>query len=108
MAGTSRRAVLTGIGVLSAIGQDNATFWEALKTGRSGIRPIQAFDVSTLPIRIAGEVRPFDARHYVEKKDRKSLLIMARTIQLGIAASRLALDDSGVDKSKLDPARFGV
>src|SRR5207253_2579913 len=80
----------------------------SLATGRSGIRPIQAFDVSTLPIRIAGEVRPFDARNYVEKKDRKSLLIMARTIQLGIAAAKLALDDSGVDKSKLDPARFGV
>src|SRR5713101_1583697 len=108
MAATSRRAVLTGIGVLSAIGQDNASFWEALQAGRSGIKPIQAFDVSSLPVRIAGEVRPFDARNYVEKNQRKSLLIMARTIQLGVAASKLALDDSGVDKKQLDPARFGV
>jgi len=108
MAATSRRAVLTGIGVLSAIGQDNAAFWQALQAGRSGIRSIQAFDTSTLPVRIAGEVRPFDARYYVEKSQRKSLLIMARTIQLGVAASKLALDDSGVDKTKLDPKRFGV
>jgi 3-oxoacyl-[acyl-carrier-protein] synthase II len=108
MAGTTRRAVLTGIGVLSAIGQDNASFWEALQAGRSGIKPIQAFDVSALPVRIAGEVRPFDARNYVEKSQRKSLLIMARTIQLGVAASKLALDDSGIDKTKLDPTRFGV
>src|SRR5713226_810102 len=108
MAATTRRAVLTGIGVLSASGQDNASFWEALHAGRGGIRPIQAFDVSTLPVRIAGEVRPFDARQYVEKSQRKSLLIMARTIQLGVAASKLALDDSRVDKSKLDPTRFGV
>ncbi len=108
MAVSSRRAVLTGIGVLSAIGQDNAAFWEALANGRSGIRPIQAFDVSTLPVRIAGEVHPFDARNYVEKKERKSLLIMARTIQLAVAAARLALDDGQVDKSRLDPTRFGV
>jgi 3-oxoacyl-[acyl-carrier-protein] synthase II len=108
MAATSRRAVLTGIGVLSAIGQDTPTFWEALKSGRSGIRPIRAFDVSSLPVRIGGEVSPFDARQFVEKKDRKSLLIMARTIQLGVAASKLALDDSGVDKTQLNPQRFGV
>jgi 3-oxoacyl-[acyl-carrier-protein] synthase II len=108
MAATSRRAVITGIGVLNAIGQDNAAFWEALQAGRSGIRPIEAFDVSTLPVRIAGEVRAFDARQYVEKSQRKSLLIMARTIQLGVAASKLALDDSGVDKARLDPTRFGV
>jgi 3-oxoacyl-[acyl-carrier-protein] synthase II len=99
---------LTGIGVLSAIGQDNATFWEALKSGRGGIRPIQAFNASTLPVRIAGEVAGFDARQYVEKKERKSLLIMARTIQLAVGAAKLALDDSGVHKEQLDPTRFGV
>jgi len=108
MAATSRRAVLTGIGVLNPIGQDNASFWESLRVGRNGIRPIQAFDASSLPVRIAGEVQPFDARDYVEKKERKGLLIMARTIQLAVAAAKLALDDSQVDKAKLDPTRFGV
>src|SRR5438105_2639148 len=108
MSATSRRAVLTGIGVLSAIGRDNATFWDALRTGHGGVKPIQAFDTSTLPVRFAGEVTPFDARQYVEKKERKSLLIMARTIQLAVAAAKLALDDSRVNKEQLDPTRFGV
>jgi 3-oxoacyl-[acyl-carrier-protein] synthase II len=108
MSATSRRAVLTGIGVLSAIGRDTATFWDALRTGRGGVKPIQAFDTSALPVRFAGEVTPFDARQYVEKRDRKSLLIMARTIQLAVAAAKLALDDSKVNKEQLDPARFGV
>src|SRR5262249_1611804 len=108
MAATSRRTVVTGIGVLNAIGHDIASFWAALQSSRCGIKPIQAFDVSALPVRIAGEVRPFDARNYVEKSQRKSLLIMARTIQLGVAASKLALDDSRIDKTKLDPTRFGV
>jgi 3-oxoacyl-[acyl-carrier-protein] synthase II len=108
MSATPRRAVITGIGVLSALGQDTATFWDALRTSRGGVRPIQAFDPSSLPVRFAGEVTPFDARKYVEKKERKSLLIMARTIQLAVAASKLALDDGKVIKEQLDPTRFGV
>lgn len=108
MSATPRRTVITGIGVLSAIGQDAATFWDALRAGRGGVKAIQAFDTSSLPVRFAGEVTPFDARQYVEKKERKSLLIMARTIQLAVAASKLALDDGKVNKEQLDPTRFGV
>jgi 3-oxoacyl-[acyl-carrier-protein] synthase II len=108
MAGTSRRAVLTGIGVLSAIGQDLPSFWTALIQGQSGIRPIRAFDTSGLPCRIAGEIPQFDARKYLDKEARKSLKVMARTIKLAVAASQLALDDANVDKSQLDPTRFGV
>jgi 3-oxoacyl-[acyl-carrier-protein] synthase II len=108
MAVPSRRTVLTGIGVLSSIGQDPSSFWEALRTGRSGIRPIQAFDTSGLPVRFAGEITDFDARTYlIDKKDRKGLRVMARTIQLAVAAAQLALTDSGVDKEQLDPTRFG-
>jgi 3-oxoacyl-[acyl-carrier-protein] synthase II len=107
MAASSRRAVITGIGVLSPIGQSTASFWEALCSGRSGIRPITAFDAGRLPVRIAGEIPDFDARKYVDKKDRKSLRMMARAIQLAVAAAQLALDDGAVDKGKLDPTRFG-
>jgi 3-oxoacyl-[acyl-carrier-protein] synthase II len=99
---------MTGIGVLSAVGADKNAFWDSLSAGRSGVRTIQSFDTSGLPVRIAGEIPAFDAKQYLEKKERKSLKMMARTIQLAVAAAQLALDDSGVDKAQLDPARFGV
>jgi 3-oxoacyl-[acyl-carrier-protein] synthase II len=108
MAASSRRAVVTGIGVLSAVGLDAASFWEALHAGRGGIRTLDGFDSSALPTRIAGQIRSFDPKKYVEKDARKALRIMARTIQLGVAAAHLALADSGVQKGRLDPTRFGI
>jgi 3-oxoacyl-[acyl-carrier-protein] synthase II len=108
MSSSSRRAVITGIGALSGLGRDTATFWEGIRSGKSGVRPIQLFDVSGLPVRIAAEVPDFDAKQYVEKKERKSLLVMARTIQLAVAAAKLALDHGKVDKGRLDPTRFGI
>ena len=59
MAASSRRTVITGIGVLSPIGLDAASFWRSLLEGRSGIRPIRAFDASALPVRFAGEIPDF-------------------------------------------------
>ncbi len=106
MAASTRRAVLTGIGVITPIGV-NADVLEAPLAGRSGIRPIQAFDAG-LPVRFAGEIPDFDAKNYVEKSQRKGLRMMARTIQLAVGAAQLALNDAGVDKSKLVPERFGV
>jgi 3-oxoacyl-[acyl-carrier-protein] synthase II len=108
MATSSRRAVLTGFGIVTPLGADRAAVWQALREGRSGVRPITSFDASTLPTRIGGEIVGFDARNYVEKKERKSLKMMSRSIQLAVAAAQLALDDSRVDKKQLDPARFGV
>src|ERR1051326_7508659 len=104
----SRRAVLTGIGVLSSIGSGPDAFWDALLQGKSGIRPFRGFDPSGLPVRFAGEIPDFDAKNYIDKKDRKSLRVMVRTIQLAVAGAQLALDDAKVDKEKLDPTRFGV
>jgi 3-oxoacyl-[acyl-carrier-protein] synthase II len=108
MAASPRRAVITGIGLVTPVGTDPAAFWQSLREGRSGIRPITSFDASTLPVRIAGEIPDFDAKAYLVKDQRKSLRIMARTIQLAVAAAQRAIDDSRVDKSKLDPTRFGV
>src|SRR5205814_28299 len=108
MAATSRRAVLTGMGVLNSAGLTPAAYWDALRARRSGIRLIQSFDTSGLPVRFAGEIRQFNAKDYIDKKERKSLKVMARTIQLAVAAAQGALDDSGIDKSSLDPTRFGV
>src|SRR5437870_2146287 len=101
----ARRAVLTGIGVLSSIGSLPDAFWASLAQGKSGIRPLSSFDASGLPVRFAGEITDFDARTYLDKKDRKSLRVMARSIQLAVAAAQRALDDAKVDKEKLDPTR---
>jgi 3-oxoacyl-[acyl-carrier-protein] synthase II len=96
------------MGVISPIGMDSATCWQSLSQGRSGIKSIQSFNPGGLPVRIAGEIVGFDAKKFVDKKDRKSLRVMARSIQLAVAAAQLALDDSKIDKEKLDPTRFGV
>src|SRR5262245_35289882 len=98
MATSNRRAVLTGFGVLSPLGKDPNSCWRSLVEGKSGIRPIQTFDTSALPIRIAGEIPDFDAKEYIEKKDRRALKVMARTIQLAVSAAQLALTDGRVDK----------
>jgi 3-oxoacyl-[acyl-carrier-protein] synthase II len=108
MAAVLRRVVLTGIGVVTPIGLDPASFWQSLCQGRSGIRPIRTFDASGLPVRIAGEIPDFDAKAFVAKDQRKGLRMMARTIQLAVAGAQRAMDDSKVDKEKLDPTRFGV
>jgi 3-oxoacyl-[acyl-carrier-protein] synthase II len=108
MAASSRRAVLTGIGVVTSIGLDVAAFWESLLACRSGIRRISLFDASRLPVQIAGEITDFDARNFVDKKERKGLRVMARTIQLAVAAAQRAIDDGKVNKEQLDPTRFGV
>lgn len=111
MSASSRRAVLTGIGVLTPIGQTPDTFWQSLLTGKSGIRSVKSFDVSGMPVQFAGELPEFDAKKFIPKEDkeaRKSLKVMARPIQLAVAAAQLALNDGAVDKKTLDPTRFGV
>jgi 3-oxoacyl-[acyl-carrier-protein] synthase II len=76
--------------------------------GRSGIKPITLFDPSGLPSRIAGEISDFDAKVYFDKKDRKSLKMMARAIQLGVAASLSALRDANISSERIDPTRIGI
>ncbi len=108
MSSRSRRVVVTGIGAVNPLGLNAADFWEGLRAGKNGIRAIRSFDASSLPSRIGGEIVGFDAKKYIDKKDRKSLRVMARGIQLAVAAAQLALDDSKIDKEKLDATRFGV
>src|SRR5262249_22341133 len=109
-----RRAVITGSGALTPIGNDATAIWQSLRDGRSGIDSIRAFDVATFPSRIGGEVKDFTARKYFDNKDPnektvgKSLRMMARTIQLGLVASKLAMADANLKRSDFDPTRVGV
>ena len=101
-----RRVVITGMGVVSPVGNDLHTFWESLKAGRSGISRIQSFDTSAYHSHIAGEVRGLDYIPYFKApKDGKRC---DRYVGLAMAASKMALDDSGVDLATIDPTRFGV
>jgi 3-oxoacyl-[acyl-carrier-protein] synthase II len=105
---SQRRVVITGLGIVSPLGKDAASFWSGLTERKSGVKLVETFDTSALPSRIAGMVPDFDAKSYLDKKERKQLRVMARPIQLAVAAAQVALDHGKVDKSKLDPARFGV
>src|SRR5262249_8416371 len=99
MTTSSRRVVITGLGVISPIGSDIGSFWSSLRERRSGIRSIRNVNVAGLPVRIAGEVADFDIKKYlVSKEQRKAIRMMARTIQLAVAAAELALADGAVDK----------
>ncbi|HEX8025790.1 MAG TPA: beta-ketoacyl-ACP synthase II [Candidatus Limnocylindrales bacterium] len=88
-----RRVVVTGMGAVSALGNDVASTWEGLLAGRSGIRTIQAFDPSRIDSKIAGEVKDFDPSDVL---DRKEMRRMDRYIQFGLVVARQALDQAGL------------
>jgi 3-oxoacyl-[acyl-carrier-protein] synthase II len=88
-----RRVVVTGMGMLTALGNDVDSSWRGMVAGRSGIGTIEAFDPSRLAARIAGEVHGFDASHIL---DRKEVRRTDRYIQFGLVASREAMDRAGL------------
>jgi 3-oxoacyl-[acyl-carrier-protein] synthase II len=101
-----RRVVVTGIGVISPIGNDLKSFWGNLVEGKSGIGEITQFDSSTYDCHIAGEVRSFDPKPYF--KNPKDVRRSDRYTHLAMASAKLALEDSGIDLEKVDRSRFGV
>ena len=101
----NHRVVITGMGVVSPLGNDKETFWDALLSGKSGIGPITHFDASQYPSRIAGEVKHFDPLNYMEKKDARR---MDRFVQFAVAAAKMALEDAAFDMQSIDPDRVGV
>jgi len=100
-----RRVVITGMGVVApnGIGIDN--FWDSLVHGRSGIRKITHFDASSYPCQIAAEVPNFDPTDYMSPRIVNRL---GRFTQFSLAASQMAVEDSGIDFSREDPHRMGV
>ena len=90
----ARRAVVTGLGAITPIGNDVATFWSNLIAGVSGVAPIAAFDASGEEVRIAAEVKGFDPRDWIDFKQARR---MSRFAQLAVAAARQAIDESGLE-----------
>lgn len=104
----SRRIVVTGLGLVTPVGLDTASFRASLHAGDSGVRTLRNFDASALPVRIGAATEGFDAKQYLDKKERKTLKMMALTVQFAVAAARLALTEAKLDTQALDPLRFGV
>ena len=103
---SERRVVITGMGIVSPVGNDLVTFWDNLTHGRSGIGLITLFDTAQYDCKIGGESKGFEAKSYF--KDVKDARRADRYIQLGMAASKMAIEDSGLDLEKIDADRFGV
>src|SRR5688500_4594246 len=90
----ARRAVVTGLGAISPIGNDVETFWSSLTAGVSGVGPITLFDASDLEVRIAAEVKGFETRDWIDFKQARR---MSRFAQIAVAGARQAIDSSGLE-----------
>src|SRR3989338_11045787 len=89
-----KRIVITGVGVLASNGIGKDAFWKALKEGRSGIKPVTLFDTSTTRAKTAGEITDFKAEEFLGEKGLRNL---DRATKLVLSASKLALDDAGLN-----------
>jgi len=102
---SKRRVVVTGMGIVSPVGNDLATAWDNIANGRSGIGRLTHFDPSAFTTHIAGEVRDFDPTTWINPKDAKK---MDPFIHYGVAAAFQAMDDAGLDVTEANAERIGV
>ena len=99
------RVVITGMGAITPIGNDVESFWQGLKDKKVGIAPITYFDTTDYKCKLAAEVKGFNARDYMEPKAARRMEAFS---QFAVAASKEALEHSGIDMEKEDPYRVGV
>jgi beta-ketoacyl-acyl-carrier-protein synthase II len=99
------RIVITGMGAVTPVGNSAKESWQNAIEGNSGIGPITLFDASDLPCRIAGEVKDFNPRDFMNFKEARR---MSRSSQFAVAAARMALADAGLPEEVPEPERTGV
>jgi 3-oxoacyl-[acyl-carrier-protein] synthase II len=102
---SQRRVVVTGLGIISPVGNTVEAAWNSVLEGKSGIGPITRFDCSDFSTRIAGEIRNFDASEFVPAKDARK---MDAFMHYGIAACKQAISDSGIEVTDQNSSRIGV
>lgn len=102
---STRKVVITGIGVVTPLGCDIKRFWERNVAGVSGVRHVTQFDVSRYPSQIAGEVVEFNANDFLSKKDQRRADLYCH---YSMAAAKMAVADSGLEAAKEDPCRVAV
>jgi len=100
-----KKIVITGVGVVSPIGNNKQEFWASLSTGKHGFSRITRFDVSTYPCQVHADVKNYDVTQYVDKKRARRMDLFT---QFAIGAAKMAMQDSGLDVTKVDPERCGV
>ena len=103
----TRRVVVTGLGVVTALGCEIPEFWDRICAGKSGVGPLRRFDVHNFKVRFAGEINGFNAAEHLEISP-KELKRMDRFVQFGLVAADKAVSQSGLDLSVGDPYRHGV
>ncbi|MGR3807336.1 3-oxoacyl-[acyl-carrier-protein] synthase II [Pasteurella testudinis DSM 23072] len=102
---SKRRVVVTGLGMLSPLGNDVNSTWQNLLAGKSGINLIENFDTSNHTTKFAGQVKNFNSEEYISRKDAKKMDLF---IQYGIAAGMQAIQDSGLEITEQNSQRIGV
>jgi len=100
-----RRVVVTGTGAITPNGLNSDEFWTNMKNGVSGIGLLEQLDRTKFPAKVSAEVRGFDPVQYM---DAKQVRKTDPFLQYAVAASQMAINDSGIDIASLDPFRFGV
>ena len=101
----SKRVVVTGLGVVAPNGNNLNDFWASIKAGECAIAPITKFDSSRLSVKMAAEVKNFDASLHIDKKDLKRMDLFC---QYAVAASMMAVENASLDTDAIDNERFGV
>lgn len=99
------RVVVTGMGAITPVGNSVEAFWDSLKKKKTGFGPITSFDTAEYKVKLAAEVKDFDAKEYMEPKAARR---MERFSQFAVAAAKEAMEDAGLDMAKEDPFRVGV
>jgi 3-oxoacyl-[acyl-carrier-protein] synthase II len=100
-----KTVVVTGMGVLTPIGNNVEEYWSSLLSGKSGVGPVTRFDVTEYPTKIAGEIKDFEPTDYIDRKEARRMDLAE---QYSIAAASMAMEDSGLNTDVLDLDRCGV
>jgi 3-oxoacyl-[acyl-carrier-protein] synthase II len=102
----NRRVLVTGLGIVTSLGQEVETFWRRLLAGESGISRIERFDTSAFTVKIGGEIKDFDPAKYIDRRDLRHMDLFA---QMAVVGAIQAVTDSGLDlKNLADPFRAGT
>ena len=102
---TKRRVVVTGLGAVTPVGNNVEAFWESVKAGKVGIGEITKFDTADFKVKLAAEVKDFNAKDYMDFKSAKRMELFS---QYAVAAAKEAMTDARIDMEKEDPFRVGV